>query len=236
MSRFFAFAVYFGGASALGVLGVAACGSADLEPAPSAVDAGANLRRDSAPVDPAEAGAPLDAAPASEASCEKYCDLVMGNCTKENEQYASRAECLAFCGHLPLQAQTRGGDEQSSASIACRQYWADSPSKTSPEKYCLAAGPFGGNTCGDRCTAFCDAVLSICPATGTKPPYVDQPQCASACADFSYRDAGTDGGGEGPKGPLAGNSLNCRLQQLRTALSQPGKCAEVGALSETCRD
>lgn len=237
MSRVFAFAVFFGVTSALGVLALGACGDPAVEPTRPTTDAGPNLRRDSAPVDPGEAGAPPDAPTSSEPNCEKYCDLVMANCSATNAQYTSKAECLAFCGHLPLQAETRGGnDEKSSASVACRQYWADSPAQTSPDTYCLAAGPYGGNTCGDRCTAFCRAVLSICPPSGAKPPYADQPQCASACADFSYRDAGADGGGEGPSGPTAGDSLNCRLHLLRAALTQPGKCADLSAVSETCRD
>jgi len=235
MSRFFAFAVYFGGVSTLGVLTIVACGSADLDAAPAQTDAGTNLRRDSALVDPAEAGPPLDAGPTSEASCEKYCDLVTENCKGPNAQYASQTECLSFCGHVPLRAETRG-EEKAAASIACRQYWADSPSQTSPDDYCLAAGPFGGNTCGDRCTAFCDAVLSTCSPDGANAPYADQPQCATACAAFSYRDAGTDGGGEGPTGPAAGDSLNCRLHQLRAAVTQPAKCAELRAESATCHD
>ncbi|MBX3233406.1 MAG: hypothetical protein KIT84_33970 [Labilithrix sp.] len=218
------------------MLGVGACGSTALEPTPGPNDGGPNLRWDSALVDPVEGGAPLDSAPPVEASCEKYCELVTENCTEANAQYASKAECLSFCEHLPLREPSRGGDEISSPSVACRQYWADAPSKTSPTSYCLAAGPFGGNTCGDRCTAFCTAVLSICPADAPNAPYADQPECATACTAFAFRDAGNDGGGESPGGPAEGDTLNCRLHHLRAALSQPAKCKDVRRESPTCKD
>jgi hypothetical protein len=240
LSRRFAFAVVFV-VCAAGVV-VAAC-SADeattLNPS-TAIDAGA-LRRDSAVVDLPDGGVELDAGVAPPVTCQKYCDSVTQNCTGVNKQYDNEADCLAFCSHMPLEETNRGGvDDKASPSIACRQYWADSPAKTSPNDYCLAAGPFGGGTCGDRCTAFCDLVLSVCaPDAGPNAaPYADQPSCASACAGFSYRDAGTDGGGEGPEdaGPSKGDSLNCRLHALRAAIADPKNCAELKPDSQTCSD
>lgn len=239
MSRFFAFAVYFAGATALAAAAVVACGAPDDDPSQGLTsnDAGTNLKRDSSLVEPVESGAPVEPGPSP--SCEKYCDLVTTNCTGDNAQYASREECAKFCDHLPLAGKTRTGvgpDEKYAASIGCRQYWADSPAKTNPDVYCLAAGPFGGNTCGDRCTAFCDVVLAACgPNTGNDAPYADRGACATACSAFTYRDAGSDGGGEGPDGPDAGDSLNCRLWQLRDVVLHPEKCGNLRE-SATCKD
>jgi hypothetical protein len=160
----------------------------------------------------------------------------MTNCTKANAQYASKEECLALCEHLPLTRPASEGAAKDAPSVACRQYWADSPARTNPDTYCLAAGPLGGNACGDRCTAFCSIVLSACSPDGGVVAYESQPECATACVGFSYRDAGTDGGGESPDGPTTGDTLNCRLYWLREAAMTPDKCSLLAPQSDACRD
>lgn len=196
------------------------CGGVD---APTAADA-SPPRNDSSAVDPAEAGDALDGTGADRGSCDKYCSLVMESCTEANAQYASSEECLAFCEHIPAEPQSTPTALRGSASLACRQYWADTPAQTNPRSSCLAAGPFGGNVCGDRCTAFCDVLLDACEPGGPNEVYASQSDCASACAGFTYLDAGTDGGGEGTGGPDAGDSLNCRLFHLRAAAVDAEKC------------
>lgn len=203
------------------------------------LDAGGTPRLDGAPVTPpGEAGDSLDAGSGLPTSCDRYCNFVTTNCTLDNAQYASNAECLAFCAFLPLEQLTHDVEEKHAGSVACRQYWADSPARTDPSSYCLAAGPFGGNVCGDRCMAFCDALLSACAPTrnGATPAYASQPDCATACASFSYRDASADGGGEAPGGPDAGDTLNCRLFHLRRATLDPQACALLHPDSGACRD
>jgi hypothetical protein len=194
------------------------------------------LRREAAPVEPTEAAGPaLDAGiTPPPPSCAKYCELVTTNCTGFNAQYISRADCLAFCAHLPLTEPSGQADMKASASVACREYWAGAPAKTSPETYCLAAGPFGGNTCGDRCTAFCSVLISACSPDAGEAPYASQPDCATACASFTYRDGGSDGGGEGPFGPDAGDTLNCRLFWLRAATRSPLACIYLAPENDIC--
>jgi hypothetical protein len=209
------------------------CGTAIFEE--TSTDAG-SVRRDAAPVDATEAGAPLDDAGTRLPSCTTYCDLVMTHCTGGAAQYASKAECLAFCAHLPLTEPSRDIEEKNAASVACRQYWADGPARTSPETYCLAAGPFGGNTCGDRCSAFCSVVLSACSPDGGVAAYESEPACKTACVDYPFREAGSDGGGEGPSGPSEGDTLNCRLFWLRSATTEPSSCTQLGAQSASCKD
>jgi len=239
MSRFTPLAVAslgaFLGMSMVFGASTAGCSSDEEAGLASAADAG-TLRRDASPVDPREAGPALDASPGPVPSCEKYCDLVMHNCTGDDAQYDSIEDCRAFCAHLPLAQPTREAEEKAAASVACRQYWADGPARTSPKAYCLAAGPFGGNTCGDRCTAFCNVVLSACSPDGGVTAYASQPECATACADFTYRDRGADGGGEGPNGPSDGDSLNCRLYWLREATKDAEKCTSLNPQSDVCKD
>lgn len=210
------------------------CGNVSFETV-GASDAG-TVRRDAAPVDPIEPGPHLDAGQLPPPSCEKYCQLVMANCTGANAQYASEDECLAFCAHVPLNEVNGGGNTKSAPTVACRQYWADGPAHTQPDVHCLAAGPFGGNTCGSRCTTFCNVLLSACPPDSEHGPYENSPDCANACAGFPYRDAGAGGGGEGPDGPNHGDSLNCRLHWLRAATTDPTTCEFLGLTSEPCSD
>ena len=211
---------------------VSACAdSGDPEVPVRAEDGG--IRRDGGIVEPGEGGGSADAGapPGPSPSCEKYCGLVTQHCVDEHAQYESEKSCLALCGLLPP------GDpgDQASHSLACRQYFAGTPAQTSADTYCLAAGPFGGGSCGDRCTAFCQLTLAACAPDKDAAPYATYPDCATACAGFTFRDAGADGGGEGPDGPSAGDTLNCRLYQLRQALAEPARCADLAVDSGACR-
>lgn len=230
MRRFlFVLALATSSSAALGT--VAACSSTAASESPSGeLDAG--VRRDGGPVAAPEAGAYDAAAPEGpEPSCSAYCDLVIDSCKDEHAQYASRTECLELCGRLPP------GDagEKDVNSVACRQYYAGSPARTDARGYCLAAGPFGGGVCGDRCTAFCGLVLSACAASAPLSPYGSYPDCRTACAGYAYRDGGVDGGGEPALGPATGDTLNCRLFHVRSAIMDGTGCAYVGPDSGACR-
>jgi hypothetical protein len=223
-----------GGATiaAAGALVVAACTStATPDREPVAEDSGP--KRDGGLVGPAEAGA-YDAGTAlgPEPNCATYCGQVMSSCTGAHAQYASGTECLELCQRLPA---GDAGDTETN-SVACRQYYAGSPARTSAGDYCLAAGPFGGGVCGDRCIAFCALTLGACsPDTGGPAPYGSYPDCQTACSGFPYLDGGADGGGEPPDGPEQGNTLNCRLFHVRSAVHDGSGCVDLGADSGACR-
>jgi hypothetical protein len=230
MRRFLLFAV---ATTAAGLIVVtAACSSSVTADRTATEDA---ARREGGIVQPPEAGVYDAGAPEGpEPSCAKYCDLVMESCTGEHAQYASRDECLGLCARLP--AGDAGDDE--SNTVSCRQFYAGSPARTNAGDYCLAAGPFGGGVCGDRCTAFCGLSLSVCsPDAGAAAaaPYGSYPDCASACAGYPYQDGGADGGGEPPDGPATGDTLNCRLFHVRAAVKDGSGCANVAADSGACR-
>lgn len=213
---------------AAGGLLAAACGdTAAVNRATN--DPDASFTRDGGIVEPPEAGGGSDAgSPPPGPSCENYCDLVMAACTDDNLQYASRAECLAVCALLPL-----GKDgAKNESSVGCRELYAGGPAKTDSVAYCAAAGPFGGNLCGDRCNAFCQLTVAACtPDAGKGGPYKSYADCQTACAQLVYSDAG----GEGPGGPQDGDTLNCRLFYLRGAVFDPSKCVHVSADSGACR-
>lgn len=213
---------------AVGGLLAAACGDspASVRQAP---DGDASFKRDGGIVEPPEAGGPTDAGGGPPApSCASYCDLVMATCKDENVQYGSRAECLAVCALLPL---GKGADKDES-TVGCRELYAGGPAKTDSVTYCNAAGPFGGNLCGDRCNAFCQLTVAACaPDAGKSSPYKSFADCQTACAQLVY----SEDGGEGPDGPTQGDTLNCRLYYLRGAVSDPSACVNIGADSGACR-
>lgn len=196
------------------------------------------LSRDADPVDvfdgttgPGDSGV----TPLPPLACDKYCALVQSHCKGERAQYASEADCLSFCQHIPPGDPS---EPKETAGMYCRQYYAGNPSLTDPETYCAAAGPFGGGLCGDRCTAFCQVALSAC-APGSvdagAAPYASLPKCKTECLEYTFREAGVDGGGEGLDGPSSGNTLNCRLHQLRKAVTEAGACDDLGPDAGDCR-
>ena len=230
-ARFLFLAVAFTVTTATsGVLVLAACSStaaSDHQP-----DDDASNRKDGEAVIPTDGGI-YDGAtpPGPDPTCPSYCDLVMGSCKDDHAQYASRAECIEICGRLPL------GDagDTTTDTIACREYYAGSPAQTDAFTYCLAAGPFGGGICGDRCAIFCELAIDACPPKSATSPYNSYSDCQTACIGFAYKDGGVDGGGEPPNGPADGNTLNCRLFHLRAAVHDGTGCTSLGQDSGSCR-
>lgn len=226
--RRFLLATFAPAAVASGVLAASACSAEGFDFFTTGVE---DASRDGKIVVPDDGNGLSDSGPAPPApSCQRYCELVVENCKGASRQYVSAADCLAFCKHLP---EGKAG-EMNEPSLACRQYYAGNPSRANPERYCRAAGPFGGdNECGSRCTAFCDVALSACGDAGA--PYATKPDCESACTRYVFVDASTDGGGETPTGPASGDTLNCRLYWLRRAVNDAGACAALGEQSSTCK-
>jgi hypothetical protein len=232
MRRFLFFpALAVAALGAAGVLVVAACTStATADRDPITDDSGPRI--DGGLVGPAEAGAYDAGTPLGpEPNCAIYCQQVMGSCTGPHAQYASASECHELCQRLPA---GDAGDTESN-TLACRQYYAGSPARTSAGDYCLAAGPFGGGVCGDRCIAFCALTLGACAPDAGPAPYESYSACQTACAGYSYFDGGSDGGGEQPDGPTSGNSLNCRLFHVRSAVHDGTGCSDLGPDGGDCR-
>jgi hypothetical protein len=217
--------------TAAALLVVGACTSTETSDSAFSTD-DSGTRKDGGLVGLADGGTYDSGTPTGpEPSCTTYCDLVTASCTGDQAQYASRAECLEVCTRLPA---GDAGDIESN-TVACRQYYAGSPARTNAGGYCLAAGPFGGGVCGDRCIAFCGLTLGACSADAAAAPYGSYPDCQTACAGYAYKDGGADGGGEPPTGPASGDTLNCRLFHLRAAVHDGSGCGNLGADSGACR-
>lgn len=222
-----------GAASFGGAIFSCAASSETVTSPGGAVDGG--LFRDSPPVDVFDGsnpGADAGIEPPPQVNCAKYCDLVQSHCKGENAQYGSKDDCLAFCEHLP---PGDPNEPKETPGMYCRQVYAGSPSLTDPEQYCAAAGPFGGGICGDRCTAFCQVAFSACAPDGGVRPYATVPKCKTECIEYTFKEAGVDGGGEGLDGPKAGDTLNCRLYHLRNAVRDASSCEDLGPDAGDCR-
>jgi hypothetical protein len=232
MRRFlFVLAMPAGAAATAAALLIAACSSTSASERPPFEPEDA-ARREGGPVEPPDAGV-YDAGPpvGPEPSCAKYCELVTKSCDGVHAQYASKTECLELCARLP---PGDAGDKGSN-TVACRQYYAGSPSKTDALTYCVAAGPFGGSVCGDRCPVFCGLAVGACSPDAAAAPYPSYPDCQTSCLEYPYKDAGADGGGEPPDGPRTGDTLNCRLFHTRSAVKDGSGCVNVGPDSGACR-
>ncbi|MBS2018165.1 MAG: hypothetical protein JST00_35160 [Deltaproteobacteria bacterium] len=189
-----------------------------------------SFRRDGGLVEPPDGGGgPSDAGAIPELpTCEGYCTLVTSTCTDASTQYRSREECLSVCALLPLGT----GEEKGEGTVGCRQLYAGGPAKSDSVAYCAAAGPFGGNLCGDRCSAFCQIAAAVCgPDSGKSSGYGTFAECQTTCAQLVYTDAGDDG----LEGPASGDTLNCRLYQLRQAIADPAACAQLADDGGACR-
>ncbi len=217
--------------TAAGLLVASSCSSTEATDS-SFVAEDSGPRKDGGLVGPADGGSYDSGTPLGpEPSCSVYCDLVMDSCADASAQYTSRGECLEFCTRLPA---GDAGDIESN-TVACRQYYAGSPARTNAGGYCLAAGPFGGGVCGDRCTAFCGLTVGVCTPEAGAAPYESYADCQTACAGYTYKDGGDDAGGEPPSGPESGDTLNCRLFRLRGAVHDGEGCADLGTDSGACR-
>jgi hypothetical protein len=177
-----------------------------------------------------------DAGGGGELTCERTCDVIMGNCTGENAVYESRDECLTACAVFPLGSQA----DLVENTVGCRLYHGTSGG-LDPGTHCDHAGPTGDGHCGEEnepeetgpCNSYCMLMEAGCPAEFTAD-FGDFPACQSACAteledrgakpDALYTvDTARDEDG-----------LQCRAYYLVKALAGDATaCARV-SLSATC--
>ena len=153
--------------------------------------------------------------PPTPPTCAEYCEAVQDACTADNVQYASEAECMAWCGTVATLPIGERGDTDGN-TVGCRLYHAGVAALEDPEIHCAHAGPYGGDTCGSLCDNFCHLSQSIC--TGPDAIFDNADACATACADFAMDGELTD---------TDGDTLQCRLYHLGVAGTNPPSTAEV---------
>jgi hypothetical protein len=178
---------------------------------------------------PATQDAGPDAPGTPTLSCDTFCGAVMKNCTGANAAYPGLDECLVECGDM-----TPGSYGDSKNTLGCRQAHADLAAGD-PAKNCGAAGSFGAGVCGDRCDGFCMQVINRCG--GQAIVYNNEATCLSDCSTLFKFDPN-----QPELAPDGGNTLNCRMYQLKQILIKDPPmadlvtdCANAGPNSTVCK-
>jgi hypothetical protein len=162
-----------------------------------------------------------DGPDAMPATCQAYCDDIVNNCTGDNTQYTSEAQCLAVCEAF------EPGDvgAQSGNSLECRAYHAGA-ALGDADTHCSHAGPGGNGPCGSNCEGFCTLVLHAC--TGDDLAYASLDDCLDACEGFDDTEPYDSG-------DVGGDTLACRLYHATVATGDPVQhCEHTLPVSDTC--
>jgi len=152
-----------------------------------------------------------------------YCTLIQANCTGDNQQYISEANCLATCAVFDI---GMGGDTNGN-TLGCREYHAGAPAEMNPDIHCGHAGPLGGGQCGvDPCEPFCAIATTVCTAADTG--WDNAVECANECAGFPTDVVYN-------AGVTSGDILACRMYHLQVASTTPDPhCQHVNEASPVC--
>jgi len=143
--------------------------------------------------------------------CAGYCSTVMAACTGTRAQFASTADCLAYCATYPVSGNQMPGTATSGNSVECRSYHAsvalggDNSTRTTHCPHANAVS--GSNTCGNACDAYCQTFQTACDGKGA---FATLAACQTACAQYSIT---------GASGDTTGNTLQCRQYHAGVALT-----------------
>jgi serine/threonine-protein kinase len=163
-------------------------------------------------------------------TCDRYCDVIMKNCTGPNAEYLSREICMKMCPAFEI-GVTAG--DTANATLGCRLYHA-SAAEAAPSDHCRAAGALGGRHCGkDPCEPFCALAVTYCAPPKAVPYPGGISDCRAACKSYPYLV-----GDAGDTTLESGNTLNCRLWHLETAYTSDEfgmfHCPHTRRVSSTC--
>ncbi|MGA7120286.1 MAG: hypothetical protein WBY94_09325 [Polyangiaceae bacterium] len=218
---------WFSGACAiLGCNSVLGIERATLETSEAGVEAGG---------DPTGGEGPL--------TCDNYCAVMMQNCTGEYLEYLSNDVCMTLCGYMTQgQFYPLDNEPENVDTLGCRLWHAHSAA-AHPEVHCRHAGPLGADLCGGPCEPFCSLDWHYCTDDNGLAVYDGQVTgCEAVCAsDGGLPYVEVDSGDlADPSGNMIvmGNTLNCRLWHLETAISidmPTTHCPHTGPQSATCQ-
>lgn len=196
-------AIRFRGALKVALLGMISIGCADL------IGLQKRTETDGGSGGGSGSGSVVDEETAIETTqqCVDYCDDVMAGCQAAHAVYTTRAACIGVCNAL----EPGDEDEPAGNTVACRHRQANlAASQDAPEEFCPAAGPAGGEACGDDCEAYCRLLEAACPEE-----YEGVLDCESACGGL------TDGGPFNTNDYYTGDTLDCRLIHVSVSFVDP---------------
>lgn len=202
---------------------------------------------------PADGGAGATSDDGGELTCSNYCSTIMQNCTGVHQAYLSNDVCMTMCGYMaPGVFYPPSANPDNVDTLGCR-LWHATVAPIDPTVHCRHAGPLGTELCGGPCKPFCRLDWRFCTDDHGINVYEGQVDgCDSVCegdAGFDYVE-GDSGDLADPSGTMIemGNTLNCRLWHLETAIStymtnvEPDRttlltlhCGHTGQVSATCQ-
>jgi hypothetical protein len=205
-------------------------------------------------LEPSEAGADANVVPGDDGgaatsdgadplTCTNYCAVMMQNCTGLQQEYLSNDVCMKMCGYMARgQFYAPANEPDSVDTLGCR-LWHANTAAMHPEVHCRHAGPLGSDLCGGPCEPFCSLDWHFCTDDNGVAVYDGQVTgCESVCTGdggLPYV-RGDSGDIVDPSGSMIemGNTLNCRLWHLETAIDENlpmTHCPHTGAVSATCQ-
>ena len=176
-------------------------------------------------------------------TCSNYCTAIMQNCTGSNLEYLSNDVCLTMCGYMTKgQFYPQSTEPDNVDSLGCR-LWHANTAAMHPETHCRHAGPLGSDLCGGPCNPFCSLDWHYCTDDKGIGVYEGQVMgCESVCSGDAGFDYVKDSGDlvDPSSGAMIemGNTLNCRLWHLETAIDKNDPtthCPHTGQQSMTCQ-
>ena len=154
-------------------------------------------------------------------NCDEYCGKIMSVCAGDIAQYSDERTCILQClDHLTAAGTV---DDYSDNTIGCRIVHTGNAERSDPEVHCYHAGLSGGNICGTWCDNYCSLSASVC--AGGDALYGSQEECLGACQSFSDVTQ---------YGEFEGDTVQCRLEQLRLAIDDVSLCTQAAPESEIC--
>lgn len=148
--------------------------------------------------------------------CNNYCDMAIAHCTGDNEIFANKLDCVAYCGADGAAWATGAQGDTDGNSVNCRIYHLGAAA-AAPADHCQHAGTTGANTCGTYCENYCALAIGQC--VGGNQLYANQGECETACAGFPTN---------GNIGDAEGDTVQCRLYHLGAAVADPDTHCEHG--------
>jgi hypothetical protein len=164
--------------------------------------------------------------------CSHFCDVVMANCTKDNQVYEDRNRCMGICKLYDVGSDI---EWQGKNTLECRLHQAELAGNTMKSEelttLCRAAGPEGGPAGDPRCGTACESYCKLWERACGQVQCGSEQNCITECAALRDR------GAYNAIVDYEGNTIQCRLTHIANATVTPpdggGHCGHASLQQPT---